>query len=115
MGQWAIPGGRVILGESLQEAVEREIYEETGIRISVGEPAFIFDVIDRDEDGRIRFHYVIVDFDGVYLSGALRPGDDALEARWVPSHEMEELDVSPSTRKLLARQYAFGRPDDHDP
>ena len=108
IGQWAIPGGKVTLGESLQEAAEREIYEETGIRISAGKPAYVFDVVDRDEDGRIRYHYVIVDLDATYRSGELCPGDDALEARWVATHEMEALDVSPPTRQLLSRQYDFG-------
>ena len=46
-GQWAIPGGSVTLGESLQEAAERAIFEETGIRITAGKPAYVFDVVDR--------------------------------------------------------------------
>lgn len=106
--QWAIPGGSVILGESLQQAAEREVFEETGIRISAGKPAYVFDVVDRDEDGRIRYHYVIVDLDAVYRSGEPCPGDDALDARWVNVRELKNLDVSPPTRELLARQYDFG-------
>ena len=58
---WAIPGGNVKLGESLQQAAEREILEETGVRIHAGAPVFTFDYIDRDEAGRVKFHYVIVD------------------------------------------------------
>ena len=107
-GQWAIPGGSVLLGESLQEAAEREIFEETGIRISAGEPAYVFDVVDRDDDGRVRYHYVIVDLDATYRGGELYSGDDALEARWVAVHELAGLDVSRPTRELLSRQYDFG-------
>lgn len=107
-GQWAIPGGSVTLGESLQEAAEREIFEETGIRIAGGDPAYVFDVVDRDDDGRVRFHYVIVDLDATYRGGELSPGDDALEACWVAAHELEDLDVSHPTRELLSRQYDFG-------
>ncbi|MGD9330387.1 MAG: NUDIX hydrolase [Desulfobacterales bacterium] len=112
-GQWAIPGGGIHLGESLQEAAEREILEETGIRIRAGEPIFCFDVVDYDDDGRIRYHYVIVDLEAIYRGGRLRSGDDALEARWVTAAEMENLDVSPPTRRLLSQQYHFGSVENH--
>ena len=59
-GMWAIPGGSVELGETLKEAAEREIIEETGFRIKAGEPVFSFEVIRRDDNGRIKFYYYIV-------------------------------------------------------
>ncbi len=100
-GLWAIPGGSVHLGETLQEAAEREIFEETSIIIRAGKPVFTFDVIERDDDGRIRFHYVIVDLMAEYVSGEPNPGDDALDAGWISSREMSDLDVNLKTRKLL--------------
>jgi ADP-ribose pyrophosphatase len=108
-GLWAIPGGSMELGETLQEAAEREILEETGIRIRAGEPVFTFDVVQRDEDGRVRFHYVIVDMQAEYLGGTLCPGDDAAEARWVSADVLENLEASGRTRQLLKRQFGFGR------
>ena len=107
-GQWAIPGGGVNLGESLKEAAEREILEETGIRIAAGDPIYVFEVIDPDSDDRIRYHYVIVDLAAAYRGGRLRCGDDALEARWVAAGELARLDVNPATRNLLWQRYRFG-------
>jgi ADP-ribose pyrophosphatase len=109
-GKWAIPGGSVELGESLQAAAEREIREETGLEIRAGRPVLTFEVIRRDPGGRVRHHYVIVDLAAEYLGGRLQPGDDVLEARWVSEGELEKLEVNPMTRRLLAERYAFGAP-----
>ena len=106
-GQWAIPGGRVELGETLARAAEREIYEETGVTIAAGDPIYTFDVIERDASANVRFHYVIVDLEARYLSGRPRAGDDVTDARWVSVEEFRQMDVSPPTRRLLARHYAF--------
>lgn len=105
---WAIPGGSVEIGETLQEAAEREILEETGIQIRALEPIYTFDVIDRDAAGKIRFHYVIVDLAADYIMGAPAPGDDALEARWVSAREINGLEVSAATLKLLKNRFGFG-------
>ena len=107
--QWSIPGGCVELGETLQEAAEREITEETGIVIQAKKPIYTFDVIERDEDGHIRFHYVIVDLAADYVSGELEAGDDAVDVSWVSRKDLNNLNVSDATRKLLAQCYGFGR------
>ncbi len=105
---WAIPGGKVGLGETLQAAAEREILEETGVSIRALDPVYTFDHIERDETGRIRFHYVIVDVRAEYLSGTIRSGDDAREARWVSPDEIGNMTVSSRTRDLLRQLFQFG-------
>ncbi len=105
---WAIPGGGVHLGETLQDAAEREILEETGITIRAGEPIYAFDLVERDDQGWVRFHYVIVDLTAEYLFGEPVPGDDAAEVRWVSAQELAELHVNANTRKLLKERYDFG-------
>ena len=107
-GLWAIPGGRVKLGETLKEAARREVKEETGVIISPKDPIYVFDLIDRDDEGRIRFHYVIVDLLADYLRGVPSPGTDASEARWISSQELKELPVSKTTRELLKSRFQFG-------
>ena len=115
-GLWSIPGGSVELGETLQEAVEREVREETGVTVRAGNPVYTFDLIDRDDSGRIRFHYVIVDLAADYVSGRPRPDDDASEARWVTSEELYMLPTSQTTKDILRQVGDFGRTQssDHD-
>jgi ADP-ribose pyrophosphatase len=106
-GQWAIPGGRIELGERLQEAAEREVLEETGIVIRAKEPIYAFDLLERDETGGIVYHYVIVDLAGEFVSGEPAAGDDGLEARWISKEESLKLEINPETRRLLSDRYGF--------
>ena len=105
---WSIPGGRVELGETLQEAAEREIKEETGITIRAKEPVFTFEVIDRDAAGRVRFHYVIIDLAADYLSGEPYAGDDAVDTDWISAEDLKGLAVSPTTLEVLKQLFKFG-------
>jgi 8-oxo-dGTP diphosphatase len=102
-GLWAIPGGRLELGETLQQAAEREILEETGIQVRAGEPYLAFDVIDRDDRGRVHFHYVIVDMLAEYLSGEPRAAGDARAVGWFSWPEVQDLPVNPKTMEVVER------------
>jgi ADP-ribose pyrophosphatase len=102
-GEWAIPGGSVKLGESLQAAVEREIHEETHIIVRATETVHVFDDIRKDETGRIRFHYVIVDFMADFIEGEPKPDDDVSAARWVNRNAIDSLQINSNTLALLKK------------
>lgn len=113
-GLWAIPGGCVKLGETLQQAAEREILEETGVQVRAGAPVYIFDVVERDANGHVRYHYVIADLLAEYVHGCPQAGDDALEARWITPAELPTLPVSKTTVELLQANPVFGATSNGD-
>ena len=80
-----------------------EVHEETGITISARTPVYTFDFIERDKKGNIQFHYVIVDLMADYISGQPLAGDDASEARWITSKDLDALPVSENTRKAMKK------------
>jgi len=100
-GLWAIPGGTLRLGETLRECAAREILEETGITIAVGECVYVFDLIEGDENGKIKFHFVVADFAALYVSGEPKGADDADGAGWFAPEDLDDLPVSQNTIKAL--------------
>jgi 8-oxo-dGTP diphosphatase len=101
-GSWAIPGGLVELGETAESAIRREVQEECGIEIEVGPVLGLFEPIHRDADGRIRYHFTIVDFLAYYRAGELRAGDDAADVRWVSPDELSQFELNAATREMIA-------------
>lgn len=105
--EWAIPGGRIHPGETLQDAAEREILEETGIKIKAGKPVFSFDLIEKDSNDKLLFHYVIVDLEAQYIEGIPQADDDALDAAWINCNQAKTLNINATTKKLLIDKYNF--------
>ena len=102
-GRWSIPGGRLRLGECVRDGVEREIFEECGVRVRAGDVLGVADLIQRDDDGRVRYHYVLVDLTAEYLFGEPHPSSDAMATRWVPFYELPTLEMPDRLRSLLGR------------
>jgi 8-oxo-dGTP diphosphatase len=102
-GQWSIPGGALEIGETLRECAAREAREETGLTVEPGEVLEVFDAIYRQPDGRIQYHYVLIDFACRLIGGELRAGGDAVEARWVTQEELEGFQVAETAKKVIKK------------
>ncbi len=102
-GLWSFPGGAVNAGESLAEAVRREVREECGVTIEVGPVIGVFDAIYHNSGGRPEYHYVLVDFLASYVAGEIAPASDVTAAAWVPVAEALDLELTPGARLLRAR------------
>ena len=100
-GSWGLPGGMLELGETLADGARREVMEECGVEIEVGPLVAVFEPMQRDEDGRLRFHYVVVDYLARYVTGEPRAGDDADDARWVDLDALERLPMLKETREVI--------------
>ena len=109
MGKWSLPGGMVELGETTAEAIRRELREECGIEVTVIDVAGVVDRVVRDPDGRIHYHYVLVDFLAYPESDAVCAGSDAAEASWVEIDRVSELDVTVGLVDMIRRAIALGK------
>ena len=98
---WVMPGGVVKLGERLAQVAERETLEETGIVVKAGTNFCTLDFMEKDPEGKIKFHFVIFYFRCTYVAGDAQGGSDAREARWVHKTELEHLSLTPNGRRVL--------------
>ena len=102
-GEWSLPGGLLELGESLQDAVRREIKEETGLDIDVGPIIETFDRVHRDDYGRIRYHFVSVEFVCWASGGDAVAGSDADEVAWVTAGEIDHYGINAHAKAVIVK------------
>lgn len=101
--RWSIPGGAQEIGETVREAALREVAEETGIEIEIVGLIDVVDGITRDAEGRAKYHYTLVDFAALWVSGEARAASDAAAARWVHRDAVAGLALWDETRRIVAR------------
>jgi 8-oxo-dGTP diphosphatase len=102
-GLWSIPGGLVELGESVRETARRETMEETGIEVEVGELLGVFDSPTYDEKGRLRFHYILIDFSARPVGGSLKGSSEIQDLKWVRTDEIKQYELTSVLGKLLEK------------
>jgi ADP-ribose pyrophosphatase YjhB (NUDIX family) len=100
-GQWSLPGGAQQLGESLAEAARREVLEETGLTVDLGDVIATVDSIERDPEGRVRYHYTLIDFTAEAHGAELVPGDDAADACWFDLDQIAGLGLWSETLRII--------------
>jgi len=102
-GLWGLPGGVVETGETVTQAVVREIMEECNISVSVSRLIDVFDVITPDLAGRIRYHYIIISYLANYISGEIRVSQETMDVKWVHPSILSGYELTGGTRDLLSK------------
>jgi 8-oxo-dGTP diphosphatase len=108
-GRWSIPGGMLEVGETLLEGVRRELAEETGIEVRVGELIEVFERINTDDDGKTRYHFVIADYLCEALGGEARAGSDVVDVAWAMPSELGKYSLPETARQVILKAFAMAR------
>lgn len=108
-GQWGLPGGLLDLGERLRDGVQREVHEECGIQIEVGDIVATFEPIQYDADGRVEYHYVVIDFWARHVDGQAIAADDAAAVAWANPHALDAFALSADTHGVVRKAHAAWR------
>jgi 8-oxo-dGTP diphosphatase len=106
-GEWSLPGGAVELGETLAEALVREVSEETGLEILIGPVVEVIDRVHRAQDGRIEYHFVVVDYLCAPCGGRLSAASDAADACWAPVDDLPPYRLTDQAAAVIVKAVAM--------
>jgi 8-oxo-dGTP diphosphatase len=106
LGEWSLPGGVLECGETLREAVAREVREETGLVVETSEMLGVYERLIRGDEGRVRYHYVLIDFLCRPTGGDLKAGSDAADVRWFTRGELPALNLAHDANDVVLKGLA---------
>jgi len=100
-GEWSVPGGLIRLGETAENAAQRELMEECGIRADINKVIDIFEFIEQDDAPEVKYHFVVIEFLADFNGGALKAASDADDARWFELEELDKVSCSSKVKELV--------------
>jgi ADP-ribose pyrophosphatase YjhB (NUDIX family) len=106
LGEWSLPGGVLECGETLREATVREAREETGLVVETVDMLGVYERVIRSDDGRVRYHYVLIDYLCRPVAGDLKAGSDAADVRWFTRDELPALNLAYDTNDVVLKGLA---------
>jgi 8-oxo-dGTP diphosphatase len=102
-GLWSIPGGLLELGERLSDGVKREVLEETGLDVKIDRLIDALDNIVYDEQGKILYHYVLIDYLCSSSRRTLKTATDVTDAQWIRLRDLDKLQTTKTLKRLLVK------------
>jgi 8-oxo-dGTP diphosphatase len=112
LGEWSLPGGVLECGETLREATVREAREETGLVVETVDMLGVYERVIRSDQGRVRYHYVLIDFLCRAVAGELKAGSDAADVRWFVHDELPALNLAYDTNDVVLKGLAHSNSSD---
>jgi mutator protein MutT len=108
-GEWSIPGGMLEIGETILEGVQRELLEETAIEVRVLDLIEVFERVTRDDEGRLKYHFVILDYLCEVVRGEAQAGSDVTDVAWARENELNGYSLTPTATRVIQKAFEIAR------